>query len=137
MRVISFALKIMFFFAAIGCYITKHGDPSRNCAFIHWETPAVSYAHRGAHLMLFSPEFIEIRNVNTGRLVQVIEGQDIRMLHCGPHDGTSDTVLAVMRGDSIESQGISERILELVETAEIGATPGISETKILWDEWDM
>lgn len=119
---------------AMGCYITKHGEPSRSCGYVRWEAQATSYAHRGNNVLLFSSEFIEIRNVNTGRLLQVIEAPDIRLLHCGPKEGTSDTILAAMRGDKSGNEGISDKIVELVETAEIG-TP--ADTEGLWDEWDM
>ena len=120
----------------MGCYITKHGTPSRSSGFLRWETKATSYAHCGLLVLLFSSEFIEIRNVNTGRLVQVIEGNDIRLLHCGLREGTDRTILISMGDKQDEKDGVSEKIVELLETSEL-STPATAGGEALWDEWDM
>lgn len=78
-----------------------------------------------------------MRNVNTGRLVQVVEATDLRLLHCGPREGTSDTILVAMKGDHDDKEGISDKIVELVETSEITPTPATAGAESLWDEWDM
>lgn len=125
---------------AIGCFITKHGVPSRSSGYIRWETKAASFAHRGTHVLLFSPEFVEIRNVNNGRLVQVIEGMDLRLLYCGPRDSPNDTVIVAMKGEKDDGDGVSDKLAELVETAELARTPSSSARVApdnLWDEWDM
>ena len=120
----------------LGCYITKHGVPSRSSGYIKWESQATSYAHRGVHVLLFSPQFIEIRDVTTGRLVQVIEANDLRLLHAGPMEDADDTILVAMTGEKDDQDGISDKIVELVETREIiSAAP--SAVPSLWDEWDM
>lgn len=59
-----------------------------------------SYARRNGHVLLFSPEFIEIRNT-TGRIVQVIEGKEIRALYSGPYTKKENPILA-MRGNKDE-----------------------------------
>jgi hypothetical protein len=122
------------FFPAMGCYVTRHGVPSRSSGYIRWECKAMSFAARGAHVLLFSPNFIEIRNILTGLLVQVIEGQDIRLLH-----SSDDAILVVMRGEHDDEAGASEKVVELRETAEIvgprSAMP--IPTPSMWDEWDM
>lgn len=92
----------------------------------------------GAHVLLFSPEFIEIRNVATGRLVQVIEGEDIRLLYTGFKTGDR-TVLVGMKGDKDDKDGQSYKIVDLVETQEI-QTPTTSmnpSSEGIWDMWDM
>lgn len=98
----------------------------------------MQFAHRGSLVLLFSAEFIEIRNVNTGRLVQVIEGRDLRLLHAGPA-GIGDTILVVMRGERDDKDGVSDRITELIETAELARTPSTARVvpENLWDEWAM
>ncbi|KAH7911069.1 hypothetical protein BJ138DRAFT_1113504 [Hygrophoropsis aurantiaca] len=128
----------------IGCFITKHGSPSRSCGFIRWESKATSFAHRGAHLLLFSSDFIEIRNVSTGRLVQVIEGTDIRLLlHTNLRSQKgNDPLLVALRGDKNDRDGISDKIVELVETSEIAAQTPVNPSTAMggegvWDEWDM
>ena len=56
--------------AELGCYTDKYGVPSRFCGYLRWEIKAVAYSHRGAYVLLFSPEFIEVRTVQTGKLVR-------------------------------------------------------------------
>ncbi|KAJ8579757.1 CNH-domain-containing protein [Rhizopogon salebrosus TDB-379] len=134
--------EIMVIYDTLGCYITKHGAPSRKNGFIHWEAKVTSFAHRGSHALLFSSEFIEIRHLSTGRLDQVIEGSDIRLLlHANMKSNSSDdTLLVAMRGTKDDKDGVSDKIMELVQTSEIGAmrTP-MTGTPMegLWDEWDM
>lgn len=132
-------MQSFFCFVALGCYITKHGVPSRSSGYIRWETKATQFAHRGSHILLFSAEFIEMRNVNTGRLVQVIEGTDLRLLHSGPTGSANDTILVAMRGEKDDKDGVSDKITELIETAELVRTPSTARVvpENLWDEWDM
>ena len=93
-------------------------------------------------MLLFSSEFIEIRHISTGRLDQVIEGFDIRLLlHTNLKSKSSDdTLLVAMRGDKDDKDGVSDKIIELVQTSEISAVQApmtITPTQSLWDEWDM
>lgn len=106
---------------------------------MRWEIKATSFAHRGTNVLLFSPEFIEVRNVKNGRIVQVIEGQDIRLLHSGPAGSNGDTILFAKRGTKDDKEGLSDNINELVETSELARTPSTSGGPAgnLWDEWDM
>ncbi|KAF9468071.1 hypothetical protein BDZ94DRAFT_1209777 [Collybia nuda] len=133
--------ELLVVYDALGCYITKHGVPSRSSQYIKWETKAISFAQRGQHIMLFSPQFIEIRNIATGRIVQVIEGSDLRLLYSGPVYTEDDNVVVAMRGSKDDKDGISEKIIELVATSEIVATPATpalpGPVPSMWDEWDM
>jgi len=117
----------------LGCYIDRKGVPTRYSGYLRWESKATAYAHRGDHLLLISPDFIEIRTVETGRLVQVIEAADIRLLYRGllPAD---KSVLVGMRGKQ-ERDGVVDKLTELVETAEL-LTPRTAAMPALWDEWD-
>jgi RHO1 GDP-GTP exchange protein 1/2 len=85
--------------------------------------------------LLISPEFIEVRNITTGRVVQVIEGEDIRLLSSGPHTSKGDPVLIVMRGGKHDQYSVSEQVLELNETEEIVLSAGSDADR--WIEWDM
>ena len=82
---------------------------------------------------------MEIRNMNTGRLVQVVEGTDLRLLHAGSVGGAGATILLAMRGEKDDRDGVSDKLTELVETAELARTPSTARTvsENLWDEWDM
>ncbi|KIJ62800.1 hypothetical protein HYDPIDRAFT_29949 [Hydnomerulius pinastri MD-312] len=133
------ASELMVIYDTMGCYITKHGQPARDAMFIRWEIKATSFVNRHPHVLLFSSEFIEIRDIQTGRLEQVIEGVDIRLLLHTP--STRGPLLVAMRGQKDDEDGVSERIVELVETAEIApATPAsgaFAPAEGMWDEWDM
>jgi RHO1 GDP-GTP exchange protein 1/2 len=124
--------------------VEKHGVPTRRSGFVRWETKAESFAQRGRHVLLFSPAFIEVREVNTGRLVQVLEGEDIRLLHpgstSGAGTGAGQGVLVAMRsGADTSGKAQVEKVVELLQTAEI-VTPGPAPVNVqaeLWREWDM
>ncbi|TFK40376.1 hypothetical protein BDQ12DRAFT_680852 [Crucibulum laeve] len=130
--------ELLVVYDALGCYIEKYGTPKRNSGYIRWETTATSYTHRGGNILLLSPEFIEVRNIITGRIVQVIEGQDIRLLHAGPTGSSTDPILVAMKGSKDDKDGVSDKIVELTETSEITArTPSSAVSGALWDDWDM
>ncbi|KAG7089591.1 hypothetical protein E1B28_011258 [Marasmius oreades] len=133
--------ELLAIYDTIGFYITKHGVPCRQSGFIKWENTAFSCAPHGGYILLFSYQFIEIRHVFSGRLVQVIEGQDIRLMYSSPRVDISDFILVAMRGDRSDENGVMEKVVELKETREIGAytaTPvDNSRPAGMWDEWDM
>ncbi|KAI0058174.1 hypothetical protein BV25DRAFT_1891692 [Artomyces pyxidatus] len=127
--------ELLVVYDELGCYINKFGRPGRSSGYVRWECKAASYVLRGAHLLLFSPEFIEVRNITTGRLVQVIEGHDMRLLDAGISE--SDMIVVGMRGKMEDKAGLSEALVELVQTSEITRTPGPGALEGFWDEWDM
>ncbi|KIJ14322.1 hypothetical protein PAXINDRAFT_163479 [Paxillus involutus ATCC 200175] len=133
------ATELMVIYDTMGCYITKHGQPARDSMFIRWEIKATSFVHRPPHVLLFSSEFIEIRDVQTGLLEQVIEAVDIRLLLHTP--SLRGPLYIAMRGQKDDEDGVSDRIVELTETAEITATTPASGSftpvEGMWDEWDM
>ncbi|KIK10379.1 hypothetical protein K443DRAFT_670999 [Laccaria amethystina LaAM-08-1] len=132
------ANELLVVYDVLGCYINRRGQPTRQSGYIKWETKATSYAHRQGHVLLFSPEFIEIRSAINGRIVQVIEGNDIRLLFSGPMTSKDDPVMFAMRGDKDDGGGVSEKIVELKETSEIApVTPLSASVPVMWDEWDM
>ncbi|KAJ7282099.1 Dbl domain-containing protein [Mycena rebaudengoi] len=66
-----------------GVYVDRHGEPRRGASTIEWEGNAERVALHSPYILLFDPRFIEIRNVETGRLAQIIPGNDIRCLWDG------------------------------------------------------
>ncbi|KAI0359880.1 hypothetical protein OH77DRAFT_1419213 [Trametes cingulata] len=120
----------------LGCYVDRYGVPTRSSGYLRWETRATSYVHRGDYIMLISPDFIEVRTVHTGKLVQVIEGSDIRRVDFGLLSPDKDSpTLVAMRGR--EERGlVVDRVVELVETSEL-RTPRASEVPGAWDEFDI
>lgn len=120
-------------YAAFGCYITKYGVPTRNCGFIRWECPIQSFVCRGSHVLLVSQTDIEVRHIPTGRLIQVIEGNEIRLLQKLPK-GEGRT-LAARRGEKDDSLGLSDQLFELVETSALSAQTW-NESDLMWEGWE-
>lgn len=119
----------------MGCYIAPTGDPISGRNFILWEVKADSFLHRGDHILLFSPEFIEIRHLQSGRLDQVIEGTDIRLLYTPSTD--ADLPLIATRGATDSARERIAELREKVETTRATPTPA-SEYQVpleVWDEW--
>jgi hypothetical protein len=115
-------------------------------------------------VLLFSPEFIEVRHIQTGRLVQVVSGTDIRMM--SPGRGGNGAILIAMsveggdaddgqkrglggrNGGSWASKGRKyEQLVELEETTVISfpsaqtartpSPPPSGSKSDLWEQWDM
>jgi len=66
-----------------GLYVDKHGEPSRALSTIEWEGTAEQVALHPPYVLLFDSRFIEIRHISTGRLAQIIPGNDIHCLWDG------------------------------------------------------
>lgn len=78
-----FSQQLIYINAEFGVYVDKHGDPSRSAGTIEWEGTAERVALHHPYILLFDPRFIEVRHVETGRLAQVIPGNDIRCIWDG------------------------------------------------------
>ncbi|KAL1604751.1 Rho guanine nucleotide exchange factor [Paraconiothyrium brasiliense] len=71
-------------------YVNKLGDISRS-VIMEFVGKAKSAAMYGPYVLLFDPDFIEIRNAQNGRLRQVISGRDVKCLDDGLSGGSSHT----------------------------------------------
>ncbi|KAG5643359.1 hypothetical protein DXG03_001041 [Asterophora parasitica] len=79
-------------YSEFGIYVDKQGYPNRNTCIIEWEGTVDAVAFHPPYVMLFDQRFVEIRHYETGRLAQIIPGQDIRCIWDGrPHDWNSAT----------------------------------------------
>lgn len=67
-------------------YINKNGWRTRSDFMINWEGIPQAFALWYPYLLAFEPNFIEIRNVETGELLRVIIGENIRLLHTGSQE---------------------------------------------------
>jgi RHO1 GDP-GTP exchange protein 1/2 len=92
--------------------MTKDGEPDRPTYHASWECMANAFARRGSHLLLFSSGFIEVRDVNTGKLIQIIERHDVRHLRCGWAE--HDVLVAATAGDAEKDGGRNENLVELI-----------------------
>ena len=127
--------EMLLVYDELGCFLDKHGRPARNAGYVRWEAIASSYAVRGPHLLLFaaSGAFVEVRLAARGRLVQVVEGVDIRLVSHTTNE--KEPLLFAARGKHEDTRGLSERIVELVTTASLGVVQPPPPNA--WDEWDL
>jgi hypothetical protein len=93
--------------------VDKDGKPARSSYYVEWELTAITYELRGSHLFLFSFGFIEVRNIDTGQLVSIvdIEGGYMRLLRSGLIGRAP--LIAVMVGASPNDGGRTEKLVEL------------------------
>jgi len=134
--------ELMVIYDTIGCYITKRGEVSRSAGFVKWETQAQSFAYRGHHVLLFSPDFIEVRDVRNGRLLQVMEAVNMRLLYFNPSVGNNDPIILAMKGKKDDKDDFGIKIVELAETVALGSPVRDAEAvhtaaTVFWDQWDM
>jgi len=105
-----------------GVYVDRHGEPRRNGTTIEWEGNAEKVALHQPYILLFDSRFIEIRNIETGRLVQIIPGNDIRCLWDGR--GVTSTIVATPGPDGEPSQDAQvHAVMSGAEPAQPGARP--------------
>ncbi|XP_006459443.1 hypothetical protein AGABI2DRAFT_201698 [Agaricus bisporus var. bisporus H97] len=132
------AHELLMIYDSIGYYVTKQGVPTRSFGYIRWETPVSAFAQRGNNIVLVSSRFIEIRDIATGKIVQVLEGADVRLMYSGPPThNKDDRILLAMRGSKGQDGSFADRLVELIETVEyVPQTPAMAEP-VMWTEWDL
>ena len=123
----------------MGCYITKRGALSRSAGFVKWEAQAQNFVYRGSHVLLISPDFIEVRDVQNGRLLQVIEAIDIQLLYFNHSVGSNGPIILGMKGKKGDNDDVGMKIFELAETVELRSPSETIHTAApeLWETWDM
>jgi hypothetical protein len=87
-----------------GLFVNKHGDPSRKNSTVEWEGTADRVALHAPYILLFDPRFIEVRHVDTGRLAQIIPGNDVRCVWDGRGADQSPAVMIAQGPDENMSQ---------------------------------
>jgi len=63
-----------------GLHVDRHGFLARGGAITEWEGVGDRVARHAPYFFIFTPRFIEIRELDTCHLVQIISGTDIRCL---------------------------------------------------------
>ena len=118
-----------------GIYVDEHGDPCCSFGTIEWEGTTEHVAFHSPYIFLFNSCFIEIRHVETGRLVQIIPGSELRCIWNGkgvsmkpttpsmtePGDPQDARVYFVMNGtnstygpEGMRSGNIAQRVCGLI-----------------------
>ncbi|GLB38987.1 putative CNH domain containing protein [Lyophyllum shimeji] len=116
-----------------GMYIDKEGKPSaRSAPIVEWEGPAECVAFQRPYVFIFNTSFIEIRDVATGHLVQIIPCAGVRCTWDGrgvePGPGREgqgrvhaviDEVGGVGVGEVRSSKMVMQRVVELAPSAHL------------------
>lgn len=87
-----------------GLYVDKHGDPCRTIGTIEWEGTAERVAFHAPYILLFDSRFIEVRHVETGRLAQIIPGNEIRCTWDGRGVSTQTPAVPIDEDGNQEAQ---------------------------------
>ncbi len=80
--------------------------------YIEWERKATAFARHGQHILLFSPGYIEVRNIDTGRLFRMVEVNELRLLRSGLTEGR--LLVGVMTGGAEADGSRPEKLVELL-----------------------
>jgi len=96
-----------------GLYVDINGDPIHHMGTIEWEGTAERVAWHPPYILLFDSRFIEIRHVETGRLAQIIPGNDVRCIWDGRGMNHSQ---AALEGSSDEIVSQQPRIHGMMNT---------------------
>jgi hypothetical protein len=108
---LSVCVFIIDAFPDLGCFVDQEGKPARSTYYIEWERKATAFARRGPHLLLFSPGYIEVRNIETVRLIRMVPFSELRPLRSGISEGL--LLIAVMTGGTEDDGSRTERLVEL------------------------
>lgn len=85
-------------------YIDKKGRRLRPDWMIRWEGQPTAFAVSFPYIVAFDPTFIEVRHMDTGDLVQVIPGKNVRCLK----PDAMDTIYCAMDDPVLGSELVFE-----------------------------
>jgi len=103
--------NILVVYDNLGYFTDERGMPADSTYYVPWECKATAFAQRGSSLLLFSSGFIEMRSLDTGKLIQVIEMGDVRPLRCGWME--QDMLVAAIQSGSEGDGTRKQRLVEL------------------------
>ncbi|GMK54133.1 hypothetical protein CspeluHIS016_0107190 [Cutaneotrichosporon spelunceum] len=63
---------------SFGFYVDQYGEPNRGLQAIEWEGKSENIVFHPPYLLIISPSFIEVRHMDTAKLLQIYVGMDIR-----------------------------------------------------------
>jgi len=91
--------------------VDQAGQTGDSNYYIEWEHRAKAFVRRGPHLLLFSAGYIEVRNIDTGKLVRMIEVNGLRLLGSGLVDWPMPVAVITTKDRTGEQ---TEKLVELV-----------------------
>ncbi|KAK2462748.1 hypothetical protein APHAL10511_005266 [Amanita phalloides] len=113
-----------------GVYVDKHGDPSRSAGTIEWEGTAERVALHSPYILLFDSRFIEIRHIETGRLAQIIPGNDVRCIWDGRGVGSNVAATPVdgRNSDNAAQEAQVHAVMTSTEQVTMGNRKAIAQS---------
>ncbi|KAK7062542.1 hypothetical protein VNI00_000030 [Paramarasmius palmivorus] len=102
-----------------GLYVDLHGRPIQDK--IEWESPAEQVTFHSRYILLFNTQCTEIRELETGKMVQIIEGNNVQCTWDGlgvvdeaaPQTGIHVTV------NTVDEEKTRYEVLELALLADL------------------
>lgn len=113
-----------------GLYVDKHGNPSRSGNTIEWEGNAERVAYHPPYILIFDSRFIEIRHIETGRLAQIIPGNDIRCIWDGRGVGINMAHTKDSDQNTIQEAQV-HAVMNVVESPASGGAAGPRPPKVI------
>ena len=94
--------------------MNEDGKPTdKSSYYIEWERKAKSFARSGSHLLLFSSGYIEVRDIDTGKLICLKELHEMQLLR----SGWTEWPKLVAAISSKENDGShSQKLVELIRS---------------------
>jgi CNH domain len=93
--------------------VGQDGKPADDSYYFEWERRASAFAWSGSHLLLFSPGYIEVRDIDTGGLVCLEELHNLDLL-CSGWAEWPRLVGSITNKEN--DGGQSQRLVELVRS---------------------
>ncbi|CAE6403729.1 unnamed protein product [Rhizoctonia solani] len=93
-------------------YVYDAGRRSRNDMIIRWEGTPTAFALQYPYIMAFDQMFVEIRHVENGSLVQIIRGNNLRLLYADtqlPNIDSTSPKSSNRSGSSLSTQDLQGR----------------------------
>lgn len=101
----------------------RYGDPSRPTGLIEWEGTAERAACHPPYVLLFDTRFIEIRHIDTGRLAQIIQGNELRCIWDGRGSSAPPVANPGLNGWQ-ESPSQEARVHAVMRAPDLPRSPG-------------
>ncbi|KAN0135316.1 CNH domain containing protein [Lactarius tabidus] len=105
----SSANKFLLCYDEFGLYVNQHGNPSLTKDPIEWEGKAEQVAWHPPYVLIFDSRFIEVRHIETGRLCQIIPGNDLRCIWDG-RGGSAPPIASAPNGAREEAPSKEARV---------------------------
>ena len=123
-----------------GLYVDLDGVPLPDRGIIEWEGQASRASVRFPHVLLFSSAFVEVRNITTGRLVQIIRTDaatgdhgsgvgHIRYLWDGRVEGDYDPEFGYVCGDGCAFGSDGSEFPTVIAVADLPVAGAVNERK--------